>query len=271
MNEDLVNMNPLNNDKQNLNLLAIETSTHSLELGVALDGKVAGSFSIYRNQKHVEILVESIGKLLKSLSVELRELDAITVDVGPGLFTGIRTGIATTMALAKSTNLRTIPISSLEILAHQGRFLKGDLIVPIIDAKKDEVYFCPFSIIPTSSPNLLKSIAEFNANLETKGNAMSSSLSNVFDHLASIDGIGDKKVVLLGSGLNRYCEDFIKLAENENRFNAVLFADDYFEKPDVQSLLKIAQQVGLIDSVFASDLKPNYLRQANIKIGWETR
>lgn len=81
-------------------ILAIETATESV--GVALGGRdgVLASVTIARGRRHGETLAPAIQFACRHAGVELPDLDAVAVDIGPGLFTGMRVGIATAKALA---------------------------------------------------------------------------------------------------------------------------------------------------------------------------
>ncbi len=70
-------------------------------------------------------------------------MDGFAVTVGPGSFTGLRIGITTIKGLAFSLNKPVVGISSLETLAFQCKD-RLCLICPVIDARKQEVYFCRY-------------------------------------------------------------------------------------------------------------------------------
>jgi tRNA threonylcarbamoyl adenosine modification protein YeaZ len=81
-------------------LLALETAT--VEVGAALvaDGDLLAAVTARPGRRHVETLHPAVETACALAGVRLRELDAIAVDVGPGLFTGLRVGIAAAKGFA---------------------------------------------------------------------------------------------------------------------------------------------------------------------------
>ena len=74
---------------------------------------------------HSSQLLIEITKALKKLNISLKELSALTVGVGPGRFTGIRTAICVAKALSYSLKIPIYPVNSLKALAES--FLAKDL------------------------------------------------------------------------------------------------------------------------------------------------
>jgi tRNA threonylcarbamoyladenosine biosynthesis protein TsaB len=86
---------------------------------------------------HATELLPAIGEAMSRAEVEFADLGAIAVGIGPGTFTGLRIGVATARALAKANALPVRPVSSLAALAEG---MAGGLRLPLIDAKRGEVY-----------------------------------------------------------------------------------------------------------------------------------
>jgi tRNA threonylcarbamoyladenosine biosynthesis protein TsaB len=90
---------------------------------------------------HATELMPAIVQVMEQAGVGFRDLDAIAVGVGPGTFTGLRIGVATARALAKANDLPLRGVSSLAVLAAG---MPGGLRLPLIDAKRREVYAALF-------------------------------------------------------------------------------------------------------------------------------
>ena len=127
-------------------VLAIESAT--ARAGVALgtpDGVVA-SAQVTRGPRHAEVLVPAVEWVCAQAGVELAGVDAIAVDVGPGLFTGLRVGIATANGLAQALGKPMVAVSSLDLLAHAYKHAGPD-IVSVIDARRGEVYAARYAVV----------------------------------------------------------------------------------------------------------------------------
>ena len=90
---------------------------------------------------HARELLPAVNAVMERADVGFGELDAIAVGVGPGTFTGLRIGVATARALAKATDLPVRGVSSLAALAAG---MSGTVRLPLIDAKRGEVYAALF-------------------------------------------------------------------------------------------------------------------------------
>ena len=98
-----------------------------------------GLFEVARGRRHAELLAPAVEFLCRQADVTLDEIGAIAVDTGPGLFTGMRVGIATAKAMAHTLRVPVIPMTSLDLLALPLRHADR-LIGAVIDARRGEVY-----------------------------------------------------------------------------------------------------------------------------------
>ena len=83
---------------------------------MARDGSVAER-SHLGGRAHAELLAPAIEEVCALSGCALGDLDALAVDVGPGLFTGLRVGVATAKALGQALGLGVLGVSSLDVLA----------------------------------------------------------------------------------------------------------------------------------------------------------
>lgn len=122
-----------------MRILAIDAATKVLSIAVIEDDNVLATSALNVGKTHSERLLPIIEQTLKLASIELKTMDAIAVTIGPGSFTGLRIGISTAKGLAKTLGVNLIPVTTLEALAYNGRYM-DKLICPVLDARKDEVY-----------------------------------------------------------------------------------------------------------------------------------
>ena len=120
-------------------VLAIETATPRCSVALGHEGGVLASFSVDRDRRHVEALVPAVAAISRAAGAALADVEVIAVDVGPGLFTGMRVGIATAQALALALGLGVHPVRSLDVLAHPLRHA-GRPVAAVVDARRGEVF-----------------------------------------------------------------------------------------------------------------------------------
>ncbi len=126
-------------------VLAIESSTGRAGVALGTPDGVVASVQVTRGPRHAEVLVPAIEFVCAQAEVVLTDVDAIAVDVGPGLFTGLRVGIATANGLAQALGKPMVAVSSLDLLAHAYKHAGTD-IVAVIDARRSEVYAARYEI-----------------------------------------------------------------------------------------------------------------------------
>ena len=97
-------------------VVAIETATETVGVAVQTPAGVRAEFALTGRRRHVETLTPALEHVLAQVGLVPEDLGAVAVDIGPGLFTGLRVGVATAKALAQSLGIGVVPASSLDIL-----------------------------------------------------------------------------------------------------------------------------------------------------------
>ncbi|MBM7646584.1 tRNA threonylcarbamoyladenosine biosynthesis protein TsaB [Scopulibacillus daqui] len=122
-----------------MKILAIDSS--NLVMGVAVNDeeRVLGELITNVKKNHSIRLMPAIEQLLKDVDLNPNDLDRIAVAMGPGSYTGVRIGVTIAKTLAWTLNKDLVGISSLEILAQNGRHFNG-YIIPFFDARRGQVY-----------------------------------------------------------------------------------------------------------------------------------
>lgn len=119
--------------------LAIDTSTSVLGVAVADETKVIAEWITNEKKNHSVRLMPAINRVLEEVELTPKQLDRIIVAKGPGSYTGVRIGVSVAKALAWSLQIPLIGVSSLELLAYNGRYFQG-VVSPIFDARRGQVY-----------------------------------------------------------------------------------------------------------------------------------
>lgn len=227
-------------------ILGIDTATN--QVGCALGGHegVIASVSSQRGRRHAESLAPSIEFVLGQADVVFADVGAIAVDLGPGLFTGLRVGIATAKMLAHALGIPVLGVSSLDLVAFAVR-LTPRLIVAAIDARRSELYFASYRQVPGG----IQRIGEHRIGSP--------------DELASELMASGEEVLLVGDGAHRYREQFAAIPRVE-------LADQGWSAPCARSLVQLAHARALREEFDAgSTVMPIYLRRPDAEINWDTR
>ncbi|MEN8189470.1 MAG: tRNA (adenosine(37)-N6)-threonylcarbamoyltransferase complex dimerization subunit type 1 TsaB [Thermodesulfobacteriota bacterium] len=123
-------------------ILAVDTasscSSIAVSRGGADDGTVLAELSLNSRVTHSRRLLGSIDYLLGELDIGLADLNAFSVGLGPGSFTGLRIGMATMKGLAVAAARPLVGVSTLDSLAFS--CCSERLICVVLDARKKEVY-----------------------------------------------------------------------------------------------------------------------------------
>lgn len=235
-------------------VLAIETAT--IEVGAAIAGPagVLAAVTARPGRRHAETLHPAIEQACALAQVRLAELGAIAVDVGPGLFTGLRVGVAAAKGFAFALGLPAVALSSLEVLAAAAAAGPGRPVVAVVDVRRGELAWA----IPTGDG-------------ATLGVPRLGPPAELASELATLGAPGGVPPLLVGDGARRYHSELSRLLEEAGAAPPAI-GGDLFAAPPVVALAELAlirlAEDGGIDP---SSLVPSYLRAADARINWTTR
>jgi tRNA threonylcarbamoyladenosine biosynthesis protein TsaB len=128
--------------------LGITTSTPVMGVALARGGEVVAHRCEPAERRHAERLVPLVLDVLADAGRELGDVGRLAVDIGPGLFTGLRVGLATVGGLARGLDVGVVVAPSLVLLA-AGAGVRGPLLA-VIDARRGEVFAQPFLVGATA-------------------------------------------------------------------------------------------------------------------------
>lgn len=226
-------------------VLGIETAT--AQAGCALAGVegVLASFHVARGRRHAEVLVPAIEFTCRQAGVQLKEVSVVAVDVGPGLFTGLRVGVATAKAIAQGLRVPMVGLSSLDLLAFTVRHTTR-LIAAVIDARRGEVFSALYRPVPGGVQRL--------------GPPTVSSPEDVASELMA----RNEETVMVGDGAQRYAAE---LAGDH-----VEIADGGLAYPSAAALVELAHPRAIREEfVQPREVEPLYLRKSDAELNWERR
>lgn len=227
-------------------ILGIDTATP--QVGCAIGGHegVLASIHSSRGRRHAETLIPAVEFLCRQARIELSEISAVAVDVGPGLFTGLRVGVSAAKAMAHALRVPMVGVPSLDLLAFPVRFTPR-LIVAMVDARRGEL----FSAFYRQVPGGVTRLSDYQVCTP--------------DDLASELLASREECLLVGDGAHRYREVFEGMSRIE-------LAGEGLAYPLASSLVLLAHHRALQEEfVMPWDLQPLYLRRPDAEINWTTR
>ena len=227
-------------------ILGIETATEQVSVAIGGHEGVLGSFEVCRGRRHAETLVPAIQFVCRQADIELAEIGLIAVDVGPGLFTGMRVGLATGKALAQAMRLPMIGMSSLDLLAFPLRY-GHRTIAAVLDARKGEVFYGFYRPVP--------------GGVQRVGEPRCGKAEDLVG-----DIIARKEDMLcVGDGALRYRDQIDAEVRCE-------FAEQFLSRPSAAPLVQLAHARALREEwVNPWEIQPLYLRAPDAQINWSTR
>ena len=212
-------------------ILNIETSTQICSVSIAQDGKcvdvivdVPEKNGEPAHGQHSKLLAVLIKEILEKNQIEPSDLKAIAVSEGPGSYTGLRIGVSTAKGLCLGLDAPLVSVNTLFLVAKMAVSKstdKYDYIIPMIDAKRMEVYCSVYD----SELKLIKETA-----------------AKIIDENSFVEYAG-KRVLFCGNGAEK-CKEI--LGGNGKFFNGDIYpsaeymaeiTNQYFQNGEIADLV----------------------------------
>jgi tRNA threonylcarbamoyladenosine biosynthesis protein TsaB len=181
-------------------ILHLETATTNCSVSVAKDGKLlAIKEQDTPNYSHSEQLHVFINDVLQAASLKITDLDAISVSKGPGSYTGLRIGVSAAKGLCFALDIPLLSLPTLQIMQSQLPSSNHDFCIPLLDARRMEVYSAVF---------------------DAEGKQVRETKAEIIDAISFLAFINQGKVLLVGSGAEK-CKAFLSHPNLEFNTNLV--------------------------------------------------
>lgn len=228
-------------------ILALDTATPQVGIAIGSDAGVLGQLQLTGSQRHAEQLAPGVEYLCEQLGIGCNQFCAIAVDIGPGLFTGLRVGITTAKVMAQALRIPVIGVSSLDLLAFEARSSHG-FVVPAIDARRGEVFYASYRQVPGG----VQRVSDYQ-------------VASPEDLVAELVASGHESTLLVGDGAQRYASSFAGLKKVE-------LGGTFLVHPQPSALLDLAAAKYQREEFQQPwELGPMYLRKSDAEIDWERR
>ena len=236
-----------------MRILALDTTTRDGSAALVEDERIVDVRGGDGSRSHAERLPSELIALLARHGATLRDVDVFAVASGPGMFTGLRIGIATIQGLAFTLGRRVVAVPALDALAHAaaGALTPGRLIQAWMDAHRRDVFaaayrvgdgapFAPERVTPIGPPRVGPPL-------------------EMLDHAAA----SEAPITFIGDGAVLYRDDILSRLPNA----------------EVASLPPIAGTIGRIaaerakrgDVIDPAAIQPLYVRRPDAEVAREAR
>lgn len=109
-------------------------------MALLCEDEVLGEVTVSSQETHSCRLLVTTKWLLKRVGLDWLQVDLLAVSLGPGSFTGLRIGLSTAKGLSMALGRPLLGVPTLDALASHVAGGEGDLVCPLLDARKKEVY-----------------------------------------------------------------------------------------------------------------------------------
>jgi len=225
-------------------VLGIETSTPQASVAIGSEQGVVASALVARGASYNEFLLPAVRFCLEQAGLGYRNIGGVSVSLGPGLYTGMRVGVATGKALAQALSVPIVGLASLDLVAYEVRY-SPKTICAVLDARRNQVFHAFYR----SSPGGIQRMSEYL--LETP------------QRLAVGLESRPEEVLMVGNGALVYADIFEDVAVVELGTMQHAF-------PTARALVELSLPRFFredFDSLY--ELKPLYLRRSARRIKWE--
>jgi len=224
----------------------MDSATPRVSVAIGRDGAVVGEVELVGVRRHAEQVAPAIRYLCDELDVDLGDLTAIAVGLGPGLFTGLRVGVTTAKVMAQALRVPVVGIPSLDLVAYPVRHTTR-MIAAVLDARRHEVFHARYRPVPGG----VQRVSDYEVGPP--------------DDLVGELEAGTEEVLLVGDGALAYPEVFGRLERVEH-------AGPAFTAPSAAALIELAAaRVEREEFEAPWDVHPLYLRRSDAEIEWERR
>lgn len=229
-------------------ILGIETSVEHVGVALGDHRGIHASVSISSDRRHAESLTPMISFVLNQVGIEMADLSTIAVDIGPGLFTGMRVGITTAQTMAWALDLPVAPVCSLDVLAMNADW--SDVpVAAALDARRGEIYWALYRM----------------RGIGAEPQRLTEPVVTTPDDLAIHLADRAEDIHCVGSGFHRFIDIFSSLT-------CATVCENSLSSPTANNVVALAaHHVARDETTAPSQITPMYLRAPDAEINWNIR
>lgn len=191
-----------------MKILYLETSSKNCSVAISDNEKLLClTEEVSENYKQSESLHTFVEWALEGAGISVQDIEAVSLGKGPGSYTGLRIGSSSAKGFCYGLKVPLIAVNSLESMIEPFLGQNYDLVIPLVDARRMEVYTAVYD--------------------GKMGNEVSGTEAKILDE-TSFKEFKNKKVIFVGDGALK-AREILQLPDAE--FNAAIY-------PSAQYLIK---------------------------------
>ena len=195
-------------------IILIETSTALCSAAIAEDGAITAYRESSASKAHASLTAVFIQEMLQERGITLADCDAVCVSMGPGSYTGLRVGVSSAKGLCFGAGKPLLAVGTLDTLVAQASTVipsevEGSpyrYIIPMIDARRMEVYAAVFSTANSSGAQNV--IARSGATWQSP-RQITETAPAIIDETSFAEYLEQGPCLFIGDGAGK-CADVIK-------------------------------------------------------------
>ncbi|MER3465464.1 MAG: tRNA (adenosine(37)-N6)-threonylcarbamoyltransferase complex dimerization subunit type 1 TsaB [Chitinophagaceae bacterium] len=125
-------------------ILNIDTAIEGASICLANGDELIGIVNNPSQKDSASWIQPAIQQLMQAHNFSLKQLCAVAVSNGPGSYTGLRVGLSTAKGLCYALKIPLIAVNTLKTMAVAAIGQPTDLLCPMIDARRMEVFTAVF-------------------------------------------------------------------------------------------------------------------------------
>jgi tRNA threonylcarbamoyladenosine biosynthesis protein TsaB len=184
-------------------ILNIDTATENATISISQNENVINFLSSNNQKDHASFLQPAIKQLIQLNNFSIDQLNAVSVTIGPGSYTGLRVGLASAKGLCYALNIPLITLGTLEVMA----------LSVIKHIEEPELYlYCP--MIDARRMEVFTAIYDYNLN------EIITPCAIILEPVTFIKLIRENQIIFFGSGAQKFIDQ--SLHKNLKFYNAGL-------------------------------------------------
>ncbi len=222
-----------------MKILGLDTSSiNNFSMGFLDNDKIIElNFTNFDNTD--EYITHSINSIVEIYNISLKEIDLFAVGIGPGSFTGLRIGLSVIKTFAWAAKKNIIPISSLELLANSFEIKNNEIVIPILDARREKIFTSIFK----------------------NNRRLTEDMDITIDELISFLKVENEEIYFIGEGIKKYKEKLEVIPYKKHFYPDINIKGATIIKKAKETIEKHPEK--LID---ATTLEPKYLRKSEAEL-----